>query len=53
PSLEERVQLMEHTSSETSPTEEEPFPQLTITPSLEGYGGPLLDEEDMNFETVS
>ncbi|KAF4091480.1 hypothetical protein AMELA_G00037490 [Ameiurus melas] len=49
---EEHAQLMDNKTSETRPTEEEPFPKLGI--ALDGYGGPLLEfSSDMNIATVS
>ncbi|KAG7330683.1 hypothetical protein KOW79_006905 [Hemibagrus wyckioides] len=49
---EERVQLMDYSHTETGPTEDEPFPQLNISPDLDGCAGPLLEcrgEGEMDF----
>ncbi|KAK3560930.1 hypothetical protein QTP86_023127 [Hemibagrus guttatus] len=39
----ERVQLMDYQITETNPAEEGSFPQLDITPDLDGSEGPLLE----------
>ncbi|KAK3512946.1 hypothetical protein QTP70_031693, partial [Hemibagrus guttatus] len=39
----ERVQLMDYQITETNPAEEGSFPQLEITPDLDGSEGPFLE----------
>ncbi|KAK3522075.1 hypothetical protein QTP70_022611, partial [Hemibagrus guttatus] len=52
----EHVQLMDYQITETNPAEEGSFPQLDITPNLDGSEGPLLEcwgVREMNFGSVS
>ncbi|KAK3527698.1 hypothetical protein QTP86_034169, partial [Hemibagrus guttatus] len=52
----ERVQLMDYQITETNPAEEGSFPQLDITPDLDGSEGSLLEcwgVREMDFGSVS
>ena len=55
-SPEEREQVKDYSAGVVSPTEHDPFPDITITPDLQDCEGPLLESEGesgMNLGTVS
>ena len=55
-SPEEREQVKDYSAGVVSPTEDDPFPDITITPDLQDCEGPLLESEGesgMNLGTVS
>ncbi|XP_049341526.1 uncharacterized protein LOC125806062 [Astyanax mexicanus] len=55
-SPEEREQVRDYSAGVVSPAEDDPFPEVTITPDLEDCEGPLLDctgESCMNLSMVS
>ena len=52
----EREQVKDYSAGVVSPTEDDPFPDITITPDLQDCEGPLLEcegESRMNLGTVS